>query len=247
MTCTGRFLGSEQSRESGGVVPLPDGTWYRFVSTDIADTSAAVLLVNRDRRTTQTVATYYWPKVPTLDIRLQQGAIVGIQPFGNRASVVVSSPTSNLVLVEPLQTPGAIRYRLVTPNGRVVVERRLDLPLQPLTDSIYDAAIASWQERGGPEHRSLPRAVLTKAIHRPQYLSTVRGRVAASDGTIWLQAGPESSGVTTWVLLSSQGRLAGQVTGPPRLRLLAATNRAILGAITNEDGVVALVHYRLGS
>ena len=242
----GHFLGSERSQESGGIYPLLDGSWYRFLANELGDTSAKVVRVSPDRRRTSNIVSYSWPKAPPLNIKVQQNAIVGVQPFLNQANVVVSATSNNLFVVEPLQKPGAVRLRLVSSAGQTLTDRQLMLPLQPLTDSFYNAALSVWRERGGPEHRSLPPDVLQRSIYRPKYLPTVRGRMVAAEETLWLQAGPETSSFTTWVLVSPAGEVVGSVTGPPQLRLLAATGANIVGALTTETGVEALVQLRLG-
>jgi hypothetical protein len=203
------------------------------------------VLLGRDRATARHVVSFYWPKAPPLNIKLAQGAIVGRQPFANGATVAVDPTTNDLVVIEPLREPGGIRYRRVNAKGKILLERLLTLPVQPLTDAHYDKALSSWREGGGAEHRALPPQALRAAIYRPQSLPTVRGMVISNDGVIWLQSGAETASLTTWVLLAPSGRILNAVTGPPRLRLLSATNGKIIGALTDQSGIVALVQYHV--
>jgi hypothetical protein len=241
----GRLLRSEGGRAAGVVHPLSDGTWLRFPARSLDDTAAAIELIGRDRSTSRRILTYSWPRAPALNIPLGGASIVGIQPFAARATISVDPATSDLLLIEPTRISGVSRFRRVTPTGRQLVERRLTLPIQLLTDAHFDAAIESWREGGAGPHRSVPEAVLRKAIHRPRYLPTVRGQVVATDGSLWLQAGPETASRTTWIVLDGRGLTVGQVTGPPRVRLLAVSGAKVIGASTDELGIVSLVQYRL--
>ena len=241
----GKLLGSEQGKEAGGIYPLRDGTWLRFSSSGLEDSSAQVFLIEQDRKASRRVLTYSWPKSRMLQISGQGQTIVGIQPFAPRAVVLVD-PRGELVAIEPTTNPGAVRIRRVTPNGNPIAEQSVTLPTQALTDALFDAAVSRMREGGGREHRALPEEVVRKAINRPSHLPAVRGQLIADDGTLWLQAGAETATLTTWTLLDRNGKITGTVTGPPQLKLLAVTGGKVIGALTDADGLTAIVQYRTG-
>ena len=245
LTRTGRYLGAEPGRGMGSLVPLRGGRWYRFVPGGVNDTVAQAILTGPDQATAERVTSYSWPKAPELRIPLEQGFIVGVQPFANRAFVSVDLATEDLLVFQPLREPGVIRYRRIRPNGTTQVDRRVSLPVQALTENHYQTMIDRWKEEGGPRYRALEPERLRKAFYRPKYLPTIRGIVRAGNGTVWLQAGPETEQVSTWVELSKDGLVRRQVTGPPELQLLLVAGGRAVGSLMDENGVVSLVLFRI--
>jgi hypothetical protein len=240
----GQFLGSQASAQFGAIIPLRSGHWYRFEPAGLNDTTAQVWLLQPNHTTARLVAAYAWPKVPELKIPSGGGFIVGMQPFGSYGIAKMDPSTEDLLIFEPRGQTG-IRFRRLRSNGAVVVDRIVPLPTQPMTTAHFEAAVSRWMEGGGPQLRALPPEIIRRALYKPAVLPIIRGVIVATDGTVWLKAGPESSHLTTWVVLSSDGRSLRRLTGPAGLQLLAVDGGHALGAQTTEDGMVALVRLRL--
>lgn len=181
----------------------------------------------------------------------------GAQPFSDTEMVRLGPSGSDLVRVErtvPV-TPEEASFRVsrVSLAGDTLFSREIRYTPEPIAPTLVDSLV---RMRGKSMERIATRMpgaptparaeeLAREALYLPAFHPPVSELLVGRDGSIWLQREVVDGDTANWLVLSANGGVAGTVSAPRRLRIMAAEERRIWGMETDELDVPYIVRYRV--
>jgi len=145
------------------------------------------------------------------------------------------------VILEEAGSPGAVRFRRLASDGKVVGRRMLRLPVADLTEAVVVKQIELYRSR----NTSIPASQYRKALYRPKYLPAIRSARVTAGGQLWVLTNAERQDGRVWMVFDRDGQHRLTVTAPATISILETTGDTVYAADLDPDGIASLVRFRL--
>lgn len=181
----------------------------------------------------------------------------GAQPFSDTEMVQFGPSGSDLVTVErrvPTTADGAsFRVSRISLAGDTLFSREISYAPTPIDPVLVDSLVRMRGESMGRIAARMPGAptparaeeLARASLYLPAFHPPVSQLLVGRDGSIWLQREVVNGETADWLVLSPAGGIAGTLSAPRRMRILAAEERRIWGMETDELDVPYIVRYRV--
>lgn len=237
----GSYLSGTRLPPRATYAPRPGGRFVGFGAYQLALLTPPVawLSARADATVPDTLATFervvgdpVLVPAGTRDVRnphpLMAHTVYATSPSHDRACVAIPAGANETTL------------RCVDDRGRIVLDKRLDLPPRPVTDAIYDSVITIFSRAPGRTP-----AIMRDRISRPRTLPPVAALLVSSGGSVWLQRSHHTERESRWTRVRADGTVHDSVVLPPSTRLLEIDGELVWVAIANEDGLESLASCRV--
>ena len=124
-----------------------------------------------------------------------------------------------------------VQIRCTDRQGRVSLDRNLQLEPRPLSDAVYDAVIKTWSRP--PRTESMMRDL----IRRPRNLALVLEMTVENDGGLWLRRTHDSETPSIWTRIAGDGAPRGDVSLLAGYRLLRSDAGVVWAVSSDADGL----------
>ena len=239
-TDTGRLLRVATAILPGAWGPRPDGRLVGFANRDIALDLPWVLRGHRPGSARiDTIAQF--PLVPAERFGLPAGGqlVPNPQPLIAETRVGASGSHHRFCAATP-NSDNSIRLQCVDSNGAVMLERRIDLPMRPVSDAIYDSVVALFARAPGRTE-----ADIRTRIKRPRFLPPVLAVLVDNSGGVWLRRTHSSESIERWARITATGAVRDSIALPPGYRALRPDGDDLWATSSDDDGLQTLHRCRI--
>ena len=125
-----------------------------------------------------------------------------------------------------------VQIRCVDRQGRVLLDRSLQLESRPLSTEVYDGVVQAWSRSPGRTE-----SMLRDLLHRPRNLPLVLEMAVENEGGVWLRRTHDSETPSMWTRLGSDGTLRGIVSLPRGYRVLRTDAESVWATSSDADGL----------
>ena len=171
----------------------------------------------------------------------RSGVATMIVPFCGSPIDDISADGSRYVATEILpgrDRRGQYRVSAFRTSGDSLWSRAFEYEIESIPASVLDSVITQRSGRSGAGAAAELRAKTPRVY--PPLLRVLAGR----DQSTWLER-YSVSGQREWIVLDGRGSVAGTMSVPRNLRILAASLDALWATETDDDGLQHIVRYRI--